>query len=153
MRRPKTAWEIRASLRLTRSYHYQSNFWEKEVMTGQTIARRWRQPWRMWRKDRSRVGSWYIKPDDKGGLCTYSTNTVYIIAYFLHISCILLAYNMPYICIFKTYNCIFSAYLSIFLAYFMHIFAYLTNIVYIIAYLVVHITAYLSRKMAYNMHI
>ena len=56
------------------------------------------------------------------------TNAVYIIAYFLHISCILLAYT----CIWEAYNCILSAYLIIFLAY--SSFEYLTNTGYIIAY-------------------
>ena len=47
-----------------------------------------------------------------------STTTVYIIAYFLHISCISLAYT----CIFKANNCILFKHISgIFHAYLMHI--------------------------------
>ena len=83
----------------------------------------------------------------------YSTNTVYIIAYFLHISCILLAYT----CIFK--GCLvqvcngielerITAYNMHIQTYFWHIpcisFAFFTNTVYSCAYFVhfLHITAY-----------
>ena len=51
----------------------------------------------------------------------YLTNTVYIFAYFLHISCILFK-MIGYTCIFLACICVLSAYLSIFLAYFVNIF-------------------------------